>query len=124
MYIWVQTGAEKLKSNVRKTTLMTSIHTHQKKKKKKNGASQVVLVVKNLPASVGDTRNVSSIPRSGISPGAGNGNPLQYPCLENSMDRRIWQAEEPGGLSPWGHKESDTTEYMHTHTHTQIDLLC
>jgi len=121
MYIWVQTGAEKLKSNVRKTTLMTSIHTHQKKKK---WGFPGCASGKESTSSVGDTRNVSSIPRSGISPGAGNGNPLQYPCLENSMDRRIWQAEEPGGLSPWGHKESDTTEYMHTHTHTQIDLLC
>ena len=54
-------------------------------------------MVKNLPANVGDARDVGSIPGSGISPGEGNGNPFQYLCLENSIDRRIWQAEEPGG---------------------------
>jgi len=52
--------------------------------------------------NVGD---LGSIPRSGRSPGEGNGNLVQYSCLENSM------AEEPGELySPWGHKESDRTE--------------
>ena len=49
--------------------------------------SQVVLVVKNRPANTGDTRGVGSIPGSGRSPGGGHGNPLQYSCLENSMDR-------------------------------------
>ena len=44
-------------------------------------------VVKNPPASAGDRRDTGSIPRSGRSPGVGNGNPLQYSCLENSMDR-------------------------------------
>ena len=55
-------------------------------------ASQVVLVVKNLPAKAGDVRDAGSIPVSGRSPGEGNGNPLQYSCLENSMDRGAWQA--------------------------------
>ena len=50
-------------------------------------ASQVVLVVKNPPANVGDLRDVCSIPGSGRSPGGGHGNPLQYSCLENPMDR-------------------------------------
>ena len=50
-------------------------------------ASQVTPEVKNLPANAGDTRDVGSIPGSGRSPGIGNGNPLQYSCLENSMDR-------------------------------------
>ena len=49
--------------------------------------SQVVLVVKNPPASAGDVRNLGSVPGSGRSPGEGNGNPLQYSCLENAMDR-------------------------------------
>ena len=49
--------------------------------------SQVALVVKNLPASAGDTRDIGSIPGSGGSPGVGSGNPLQDSCLENSMDR-------------------------------------
>ena len=53
-------------------------------------------MVKNLPANAGDTRDVSSIPRSGRSPGGGNGNPLQYSCLEDSMDRGAWQATVQG----------------------------
>ena len=55
-------------------------------------ASQVALVVKNLPACAGDLRDVSSIPGSGRSPGGEHGNPLQYSCLENPMDRGAWQA--------------------------------
>ena len=50
-------------------------------------------VVKNLPANAGD---VGSIPGSGRSPGEGNGNPLQYSCLENPMDRGAWQATVHG----------------------------
>ena len=42
--------------------------------------------------SAGDARDVGSIPGPGISPGVGNGNTLQYSCLENSMDRGAWQA--------------------------------
>ena len=44
-------------------------------------------MVKNLPANAGDARDVGLIPGSGRSPGERNGNPLQYSCLENSMDR-------------------------------------
>ena len=55
--------------------------------------------VKNLPAM----QEVGSIPGSGISPGGRNGNPLQYSCLENSM-------EFYGQRSPWDGKELDTTE--------------
>ena len=55
-------------------------------------SSYVVLVVKNPPADEGDIRNVDSIPGSGRSPGEGNGNPLQYSCLENPMDRGAWRA--------------------------------
>ena len=50
-------------------------------------ASQVVLVVKNLPANTGDARDSGLIPRLGRFPGEGHGNPLQYLCLENPMDR-------------------------------------
>ena len=50
------------------------------------------IVVKNLPANVGDTRDLASIPGLGRSPGEGNDNPLQYSCLENPMDRGAWQA--------------------------------
>jgi len=52
----------------------------------------MALVVKNLPASAGDMRNLGSIPGSGRSPGGGCGNPLQYSCLENPMDRGAWWA--------------------------------
>ena len=57
-----------------------------------NQASQVTLVVNNPTANAGDRRDVGSIPELGRSPGGGNGNPLQYSCLENSMDREAWQA--------------------------------
>ena len=50
-------------------------------------ASQVVLVVKNPPAKVGDVRDLSSVSGSGRSPGREHGNPLQYSCLENPMDK-------------------------------------
>ena len=53
-------------------------------------------VVKNPPGSVGDARDFGSIPGSGRSPGEGNGNPLYYACLENSTDRRAWQAAVHG----------------------------
>ena len=55
-------------------------------------ASQVALVVKNPPANAGDIRDMGSIPGSGRSPGEGHGNPLQYSCLENPMDRGAWWA--------------------------------
>ena len=58
----------------------------------KLGASQVLLWVKNLPASAGDTGDAGSSPVSGRSSGIGNGNPLQYSCLESSMDRGSWWA--------------------------------
>ena len=56
------------------------------------GASQVVLVVKNPPDNAGAAGDVSLIPGLGRSPGGGNGNPLQYSCLQNPMDREAWQA--------------------------------
>ena len=51
-----------------------------------------MLVVKNMLANVGDARDVGSIPGLRRSPGVGNGNQLQYSCLENSMDRGAWCA--------------------------------
>ena len=59
-------------------------------------ASQVALVVKNLPANSGDLRNVGLIPGLERYPGEGNGNPAQYSCLENPMDRGAWQATVHG----------------------------
>ena len=49
------------------------------------------IVVKNSPGTVGGAKDVSSIPESGRSPGEGNGNLLQYSCLESSTDRGSWQ---------------------------------
>ena len=53
-------------------------------------ASHVVLVVKNPPANAGDIRDMGSIPGLGRSPEGEYGNPLQYSCLENPMDRGAW----------------------------------
>ena len=66
------------------------------------GDSQVVLVVKNLPANAGDVKDTGSVLGSGRSPGGGSGNPLQYSCLENPMDRGSLACS-----SPWGRKEWD-----------------
>ena len=64
-------------------------------------------VVKNPPAKTGDARDSSSIPGSGRS--SGNGNPFQYSCLENSMDRGAWWAIVHGITKEW-----DTTEWLST----------
>ena len=58
-------------------------------------------VVKNLPANAGDTRDVGSIPGSGRSPGVGNGNLLQYSCLENPMDRGVQRVTVHGVVQSW-----------------------
>ena len=58
-------------------------------------------MVKNMPANAGDTGDMGLKPGSGRSPGGGNGNPLQYSCLENSTDREAWR----------GHNKLYATEY-------------
>ena len=74
----------------------------------------MALVVKNLPPSAEDLRDLGSIPGSGSSLGEGHGNPLQYSCLENPHRQRSLV-----GYSPQGCKESDTTEVTwHAHTQT------
>ena len=70
------------------------------------------VVKKNPPTNAGDARDASSIPGSGRSPGVGNGNPVQYSCLENSMDRGVWWATVHGG-----HKESDTIEHAYMYAY-------
>ena len=57
-----------------------------------------------------NTGDLGSIPGLGRSPGGGNGYPLQYSCLENSMDRGSWRP-----IVQWGHKESHMTECIHIH---------
>ena len=56
----------------------------------------MALVVKNTPANAGDVRDPGSIPGWGRSLGGGHGNPLQYSCLGNPMDRRAWWAAVHG----------------------------
>ena len=66
-------------------------------------------MVKNLSANAGDVRDVGSTPGLGRSPGLGNGNQLQYSCLEKSHGQR-----KLAGYSPWGCKTSDMAEYQVT----------
>ena len=65
------------------------------------GGSPGDIVVKNLPANAGNTRDAGLIPGSGRFPGGGHGNPLQYSCLENPMDRRAWRATVHGVAKNW-----------------------
>ena len=83
----------------------------EKKKKHENQIARTTVVYvhaggSEVKVSASNAGDLGSIPGSGRSPGEGNGNPLQYSCLENPMDGEAWQAT----YSPWGHKESDTTE--------------
>ena len=73
-------------------------------------------MVENPPANAGEVRDAGSIPGSGRSPGGGRGNPLQYSCLENPMDRGTWWAT---GLE--GRKGSDATEATwHAHVGMKV----
>ena len=74
-----------------------------------NWASQTAPVVKNLPANSGGLRDASSIPGCGRSPGGRHGNPLQYSCLENPMDRGQSTGSQKVGLT-------EVTEHIRTHT--------
>ena len=74
----------------------------------------MALVVKNLPATEGDVRDMGLIPGSGRFPGRGHGNPIQYSCLENPMDRGAWRATVRSIA------ELDMTKSTYTHTHKYI----
>ena len=64
-------------------------------------ASYMAIIVKNLPANAGDARDKGWIPGSGRSPGEGKGNPLQYSCLGNLMDRGAWRTTLHGVTKSW-----------------------
>ena len=80
-------------------------------------ASPVALGVKSMPTDTGDIRDVGSIPGLGRSPGGGDGNSLQYSCLEKAMDRGVWWAIVHGITVRHGRVTN-----RHTHTHS-INLL-
>ena len=58
-------------------------------------------MIKNLPANEGATGDAGSIPGPGRPPGVGNGNPLRYSCLENSMDSGVWRAIVQRAVKSW-----------------------
>ena len=76
-------------------------------------------MVKNLPANAGDIRDMGSIPGSGRSPGGGHGNPLQYSCLENPMDRGTGRATVHR-VAKSQTKLKRFSTHVHTHTHIHI----
>ena len=80
-------------------------------------ASQVVLLVKNLPANAGDIRNAGLISGSRRFPGRGRGNPLQYSCLENSMNRGAWWTTVHMVIKSWTQLKQ---QHTHTHTHARV----
>ena len=67
-------------------------------------------LVKNPPAKAGDTGDMSSISRLGISPGGENGNPLQYSCLENPVDKGAWQATVYSIAKSWTQLNTSTEQ--------------
>ena len=82
-------------------------------------ASQLVQLVKNLPANAGDARDVGSIPGLGRSSGGGHGNPFQDPCMENPMKRGAWQTTVYGIAKSWTWlKRLSTCTQQQTHVHT------
>ena len=76
----------------KKESILEGKENHLNAGNVKAGVSQVFLVGKNLPAYAGDVRDMGSISGQRRSPRRGRGNPLQYSCLENPMDRGAWQA--------------------------------
>ena len=84
--------------------------------------SQVVLVVKNPPADVGDIRDAGCIPGSGRPPGREHGNPLQYCCLKNTIDRGAWGLQSMGSQGV-RHDWSNLAHSMYTHTHIYVCSL-
>ena len=86
-------------------------------------ASPVALVVKNLPANAGELRDAGSIPGLERCPGGDNGNPLQYSCLENPMDREAWQATVHGVEKSWTQLSHRTIQYDESRKFPSINLF-
>ena len=108
-------GRDYIKKKKKKMAFYSRLRVliHMKRSLRKNNivykATQDFSGGSEVKASAGNVGVPGSIPGLGRPPGEGNGNPLQYSCLENPMDRgALW--------APWGRKESDTTERL---THTQ-----
>ena len=80
-----------LRESLQKISNETMININIRDPLYHRGASQVALVVKNLPPNAGDVRALDLIPGSGRSPGEGHDNLLQCSCLENPMDRGAWE---------------------------------
>ena len=78
-------------------------------------------MVKNLPASAGD---LGSVPGLGRFPGERNGNPLQYSCLENPMDRGAWRATVPGVTKSQHNSVTQQQEQKRPHRASSSLLLC
>ena len=95
------------------TEWLTHTHTHTQDKIPRWHGD------KKPPANVGDARDLSLIHGFKRSPQEGNGNPLQYPCLENSMDRRTWQATVHGVTK----SQTQLRGWAHTQTHTKVKRL-
>ena len=70
-------------------------------------------MVKNMPANAGDTGDMGSIPGLGRVPGEGYSNPLQYSCLEKSMDRGAWRATVHGVMKSWMELSTALTVLIH-----------
>ena len=97
--VWHRGQGRKLKQKLR-----VLVHGHRDA-----GLSQIPLGVKNPPVNAGNIREAASISGWGGSPGGGQGNPLQYPQLENPRDRGAWR-----GCSPRGRREPDPPERLST----------
>ena len=88
------------------------------------GFPGVSVIKKNLPTNARDIRDAGSVPGVGGIPGGGHGNPLQYSCLENPMDRGAQQAIVNGATKSWTLSDKAYTHtYTHTHTHTHAHTV-
>ena len=81
------------------------------------GASQVMLMVKKLPANA-EVRDVDCVPGLGRCPGGGHGNPLQYSCLENLLDRRSWWA-----IVHRVSKSQTSLKRLSRHAHMKVEMF-